>query len=228
MDRIEATTRKITVTLPDGTPLELPEGATGADAAAAIGPGPGQGGAGDPRRRRAARPLGAARRGREIAIVTDRDPEALELIRHDAAHVMAEAVQELYPGTKVTIGPAIEQRLLLRLRLSRRGQGHRRRPGADRGGDARPHRGRRGVRPPRRPGRRGDRDLQGAGGGLQGRADRGPGPRRGRRDRLALPQRPLRGPLPRPTRPLDRPDQGDQAQLARRRLLARRREAARC
>jgi threonyl-tRNA synthetase len=43
-----------------------------------------------------------------VAIVTDRDPEALELIRHDAAHVMAEAVQELYPGTKVTIGPAIE------------------------------------------------------------------------------------------------------------------------
>ncbi len=46
--------------------------------------------------------------GAEIAILTDRDPEALELIRHDAAHVMAEAVQELYPGTKVTIGPAIE------------------------------------------------------------------------------------------------------------------------
>ena len=46
--------------------------------------------------------------GAEIAILTDRDPEALDLIRHDAAHVMAEAVQELYPGTKVTIGPAIE------------------------------------------------------------------------------------------------------------------------
>ena len=44
----------------------------------------------------------------EIAILTDRDPEALELIRHDAAHVMAEAVLELYPGTKVTIGPPIE------------------------------------------------------------------------------------------------------------------------
>jgi threonyl-tRNA synthetase len=46
--------------------------------------------------------------GAEIGILTDRDPEALDLIRHDAAHVMAEAVQELYPGTKVTIGPAIE------------------------------------------------------------------------------------------------------------------------
>ena len=42
------------------------------------------------------------------SIVTNKDPDALELIRHDAAHVMAEAVQELFPGTQVTIGPAIE------------------------------------------------------------------------------------------------------------------------
>ena len=44
----------------------------------------------------------------DIAIVTDRDSEALELIRHDAAHVLAQAVQELFPGTQVTIGPVIE------------------------------------------------------------------------------------------------------------------------
>ena len=44
----------------------------------------------------------------EIRIITRSDPEALGLIRHDAAHVMAEAVQELYPGTQVTIGPMIE------------------------------------------------------------------------------------------------------------------------
>ena len=43
-----------------------------------------------------------------IQIVTRTDPEALELIRHDAAHVMAEAVQALWPGTQVTIGPVIE------------------------------------------------------------------------------------------------------------------------
>jgi threonyl-tRNA synthetase len=43
----------------------------------------------------------------EVVFVTRRDPDALELIRHDAAHVLAEAVQELYPGTQVTIGPAI-------------------------------------------------------------------------------------------------------------------------
>ena len=44
----------------------------------------------------------------DVMFVTRRDPDALELIRHDAAHVLAEAVQELYPGTQVTIGPAIE------------------------------------------------------------------------------------------------------------------------
>ncbi|MCP5365001.1 MAG: threonine--tRNA ligase [Hyphomicrobiales bacterium] len=44
----------------------------------------------------------------EVSIVTAKDDDALELLRHDAAHVMAEAVQELYPGTQVTIGPAIE------------------------------------------------------------------------------------------------------------------------
>ena len=43
-----------------------------------------------------------------LQIITNRDEEALELMRHDAAHVMAQAVQELYPGTQVTIGPAIE------------------------------------------------------------------------------------------------------------------------
>ncbi|MCG8510856.1 MAG: TGS domain-containing protein, partial [Rhodospirillales bacterium] len=44
----------------------------------------------------------------EVALITGRDEEALELLRHDAAHVMAQAVQELFPGTQVTIGPAIE------------------------------------------------------------------------------------------------------------------------
>ncbi|MEO0983581.1 MAG: threonine--tRNA ligase [Pseudomonadota bacterium] len=44
----------------------------------------------------------------DVAIVTDRDPEGLELIRHDAAHVLAQAVQELFPGTQVTIGPVID------------------------------------------------------------------------------------------------------------------------
>ncbi len=44
----------------------------------------------------------------DVAVITAADADALELIRHDAAHVMAQAVQELFPGTQVTIGPAIE------------------------------------------------------------------------------------------------------------------------
>ena len=44
----------------------------------------------------------------QLSIITAKSDEALELIRHDAAHVMAQAVQELFPGTQVTIGPAIE------------------------------------------------------------------------------------------------------------------------
>jgi threonyl-tRNA synthetase len=106
---MEAATEKTTFTLPDGKPLELPAGATGADAAAAIGPGLAKAALAikvDGELRDLAAPLPAD--GGEVAILTDRDPEALELIRHDAAHVMAEAVTELYPGTKVTIGPPIE------------------------------------------------------------------------------------------------------------------------
>jgi threonyl-tRNA synthetase len=98
----------LTVTLPDGSPLELPEGATGADAAAAIGPGLARAALAvrsDGQVRDLAVPL---REGERIEIVTDSDPDALQLIRHDAAHVMATAVLELWPGTKVSIGPPIE------------------------------------------------------------------------------------------------------------------------
>ena len=124
----------------------------GADAAAAIGPGPGQGGAGDQGRRRAARPRRAAARGgaprwRSSPTAT---PRALELIRHDAAHVMAEAVTELYPGTKVTIGPPIESGFYYDFEFPDRYKDHRGGPAEDRGGDARAHRRRRAVRPPRR------------------------------------------------------------------------------
>ncbi|HET9197701.1 MAG TPA: threonine--tRNA ligase [Solirubrobacterales bacterium] len=106
---MEAATEKTTFTLPDGKPLELPAGASGADAAAAIGPGLAKAALAikvDGELRDLSAPLPAG--GGEVAILTDRDPEALELIRHDAAHVMAEAVMDLYPGTKVTIGPPIE------------------------------------------------------------------------------------------------------------------------
>jgi threonyl-tRNA synthetase len=105
----------ITVTLPDGKKLELSDGATGADAAAAIGPGlaraalavsvrDGDGGAAEMRDLARALPDGA-----RVEIITAKSGErALELIRHDAAHVLAAAVMELYDGVKISIGPPIE------------------------------------------------------------------------------------------------------------------------
>jgi threonyl-tRNA synthetase len=108
----------ITVTLPDGKALELPDEATGADAAAAIGPGLAraalaievslgekqQDGA-QSEVRDLARPLPD---GAHVAILTAKSGErALELIRHDAAHVLAAAVMELYEGVKISIGPPI-------------------------------------------------------------------------------------------------------------------------
>jgi threonyl-tRNA synthetase len=97
----------LTIKLPDGSDLELPDGASGADAAVAIGPGLAKAALAvkqDGELRDLAAPLAD---GAAIEIVTDKSPEALELIRHDAAHVLAEAVTELWPGTKVSIGPPI-------------------------------------------------------------------------------------------------------------------------
>src|ERR671938_731996 len=98
------------VTLPDGSPLELPDGATGADAAAAIGPGLARAALAvkqDGEVRDLARPLLP---DEPLEIITDRSGrDALDLIRHDAAHVLAAAVLELYPGVKISIGPPIEQ-----------------------------------------------------------------------------------------------------------------------
>jgi threonyl-tRNA synthetase len=109
----------VKLTLPDGKQLELPDGATGADAAAAIGPGlaraalavelgaGGEASTGEgPEVRDLARPLPD---GAHVAILTKNDgPKALELIRHDAAHVLAAAVMEMYEGVKISIGPPIE------------------------------------------------------------------------------------------------------------------------
>jgi len=94
--------------LPDGTELELEEGATGADAAAAIGEGLARAALGI-RVDGELRDLGAPLHdGARIEIVTARDDDGLWLIRHDAAHVLATAVLELYPGVKISIGPPIE------------------------------------------------------------------------------------------------------------------------
>src|SRR5829696_4605858 len=96
------------IELPDGSRKELADGATGADLAAAIGPGLARAALAvkvDGHVRDLGRPLAD---GDRVEIVTDRSPEALELVRYDTAHVLAAAVLDLYPGTKISIGPPIE------------------------------------------------------------------------------------------------------------------------
>jgi threonyl-tRNA synthetase len=99
--------------LPDGKILSLSDGATGADAAAAIGPGLARAALAvkvDGEVRDLARALPEPSGGGPAAleIVTERSADALALIRHDCAHVLATAVLELYPGVKISIGPPIE------------------------------------------------------------------------------------------------------------------------
>jgi threonyl-tRNA synthetase len=98
---------KIKVKLPDGSQLDLDGGATGADAAAAIGAGLAKAALAvkvDGELRDLSAPLSG---GESIEVVTDRSPEALELLRHDAAHVLAEAVLDIWPEAKISIGPPI-------------------------------------------------------------------------------------------------------------------------
>ena len=98
----------VALTFPDGARRDYPDGITGLDVAKGISPS------------LAKRTVAMALDGRvadlsdpiehdaKIEFLTREDPRALELIRHDAAHVLAEAVQSLWPGTQVTIGPVIE------------------------------------------------------------------------------------------------------------------------
>src|SRR6201994_4591631 len=98
----------IHVTLPDGKTLEFKKGITGQEIAASIGPGLAKAALVaevDGKQWDLFRPID---HDAKLRIITKKDPEALELIRHDMAHVLAMAVQALYPGTQVTIGPAIE------------------------------------------------------------------------------------------------------------------------
>ncbi|MBV9590183.1 MAG: threonine--tRNA ligase [Hyphomicrobiales bacterium] len=98
----------ITVTFPDGAKRQFESGVSGTEIAKSISP--------SLLKRTVAMALDGdladlsdkITRDAKIEFVSRDDPRALELIRHDAAHVLAEAVQELYPGTQVTIGPVIE------------------------------------------------------------------------------------------------------------------------
>src|SRR6187399_757379 len=99
------------VVLPDKTKLELPDGASGLDAARAIGPKLAEQAVlvrSNGRVRDLRLPL---EDGEQIQILTTRDkadPDALYVLRHSTAHLLAEAVQRLYPGVKIAIGPPIE------------------------------------------------------------------------------------------------------------------------
>jgi threonyl-tRNA synthetase len=96
------------ITLPDGSIRRFEGAVTGTDIAAAIGPGLARAALAmkvDGKPMDLSRSLDA---DASVVFITRRDPDALEMIRHDAAHVLAEAVQSLYPGTQVTIGPSIE------------------------------------------------------------------------------------------------------------------------
>src|SRR6476661_8186684 len=98
----------ISLTFPDGSIRDFKPGVTGREVADSISKSFGKKAVAmalDGKVKDLAEPIKAAAK---IRILTRDDPEALPLIRHDAAHVMAEAVQELYPGTQVTIGPVIE------------------------------------------------------------------------------------------------------------------------
>src|SRR5215470_11553201 len=98
----------VTLTFPDGARREFPAGTTGLDIAKGISP--------SLAKRTVAMALDGTvtdltdpiEKDAKIEFIAREDPRALELIRHDAAHVLAEAVQTLWPGTQVTIGPVIE------------------------------------------------------------------------------------------------------------------------
>jgi threonyl-tRNA synthetase len=99
---------EITVKLPDGSEKQVPEGATVFDVATAIGPRLGQAAL-------AGRVDGelvdvdrVVAEGSTVEIITEKSPEALDLLRHSTAHVMAEAVKELFPMAEFGIGPSIE------------------------------------------------------------------------------------------------------------------------
>ena len=99
----------IKISLPDGSVREMPEGSSPADVAAAIGPGLAKAALAarvDGELRDLNRPFDG---DASLALVTARDEkDALELFRHDYAHVLAEAVQKLFPGTQITFGPATD------------------------------------------------------------------------------------------------------------------------
>jgi len=98
----------ITVKLPDGSARELSDGANAADLAASIGPGLAKAAVAAKVNGQVVDLQKALPNDATVALLTKRDPEALEVLRHSAAHLMADAILRLYPKAQLTIGPVIE------------------------------------------------------------------------------------------------------------------------
>jgi len=98
----------VALTFPDGARREYPQGTTGLDVAKGISPSLAKRTVAMALDGQLADLIDPIERDAKIEFINREDPRALELIRHDAAHVLAEAVQSLWPGTQVTIGPVIE------------------------------------------------------------------------------------------------------------------------
>src|SRR5476651_2833050 len=102
----------IAIQLPDGSKREFPQAVTVADVAASIGAGLAKaalgGRVGQPGATRLVDTSYLMEADESLAIVTAKDPDGLELIRHSTAHLLAYAVKELFPEAQVTIGPVIE------------------------------------------------------------------------------------------------------------------------
>ncbi|MDP2877357.1 MAG: threonine--tRNA ligase [Holophaga sp.] len=102
------TTDTLSLRLPDGSIRQLPEGATGADLARSIGPRLLEAALAirvDGTLQDLSRPL---KEGAQVAIITSKDAEAVDILRHSTAHLLAQAVKQLFPQAKVGIGPVIE------------------------------------------------------------------------------------------------------------------------
>lgn len=97
-----------TMTLPDGSTREFPNAVTGEEIAASIGPGLAKAALAIRVNGKLIDLYVPIEKDASIQIITGKDADGLELIRHDSAHLLAEAVKELFPETQVTIGPAIE------------------------------------------------------------------------------------------------------------------------
>jgi threonyl-tRNA synthetase len=98
----------INITLPDGSARELPVGASVFDLAASIGAGLAKAALAGKVNGELVDLSAPLSEGAQVEIITEKSPEALDIIRHSASHLMAQAVKELFPQAKVTIGPSIE------------------------------------------------------------------------------------------------------------------------